>query len=134
MLALSPLLVPLATALLCVLTQAQPRWQQRLSLAGALVLLGCALALLQQVLQSGTVNVAAGNWPLPYGIEFAVDRLSAALVLIAALMVTVTIVWPMNGLAPHATTTSSGLVSRPRVRFIESAIAVRSSGMPGLGV
>ena len=61
MLALTPLLVPLATALLCVLTQAQPRWQQRVSLAGAFLLLGCALALLQQVQQYGAVNVAAGN-------------------------------------------------------------------------
>ena len=93
MLALSPLLVPLMTALLCVLTQAQPRWQQRVSLAGAFALLGCALALLQQVQLEGAVHVAAGNWPLPFGIEFAADRLSAALVLIAALMVTVTVVW-----------------------------------------
>lgn len=93
MLALTPFLVPLMTALLCVLTQAQPRWQRRVSLTGAFVLLGCALALLQQVQLHGVVSVAAGNWPLPYGIEFAADRLSAALVLIAALMVTVTVVW-----------------------------------------
>jgi multicomponent Na+:H+ antiporter subunit D len=93
MLALTPLLVPLMTALLCVLMQAHPRWQQRVSLAGAFVLLGCAIALLQQVQQYGAVRVAAGNWPLPFAIEFAADRLSAALVLIAALMVTVTVVW-----------------------------------------
>jgi multicomponent Na+:H+ antiporter subunit D len=93
MLALMPLLVSLATALLCVLTQTQPRWQLRVSLAGALGLLGCAIALLLQVQQFGTVSVTAGNWPLPFGIEFAADRLSAALVLIAALMVTVTVVW-----------------------------------------
>lgn len=123
MLALTPLLVPLATALLCVLTQAQPRLQQRVSLAGAFALLGCALALLQQVQQYGEVDVTAGNWPLPFGIEFAADRLSAALVLIAALMVTVTVVWQWSD-ADAAPTTPAlhpllhGLVAGAGAAFV----------------
>ncbi len=93
MLALTPLLVPLATALLCVLTQARPRWQLRVSAAGALTLLLCALALLQQVQHAGVVSVVGGNWPLPFGVEFAADRLSAVMVLVAALMVNVAVLW-----------------------------------------
>ena len=92
-LAITPLLVPLATALLCVLTQRAPRLQRGISLGGAVTLLLCALALLQQVAAQGTVRAVAGGWPLPFGIEFAADRLGTALVMMAALMVTVALVW-----------------------------------------
>lgn len=93
MLAISPLLVPLATALLCTLTLSSPRLQRSVSLGGALALLVCALALLGRVLRLGIISVAVGNWPLPFGIEFSVDRLGVSLVLMAALMLTVTLVW-----------------------------------------
>ena len=93
MLALAPLLIPLATALLCVLTQSAPRAQRAISLIGAFALLVGALALLRQVLADGAVTTVAGSWPLPFGIEFRADRLSAALALIAALMVAVAVLW-----------------------------------------
>lgn len=86
MLVLLPLLVPLTTALACVLAAPSPRLQLALSWAGALALLGCAVALLVQVETGGTARLALGNWPPPFGIEFAADRLSAAMVLVAALM------------------------------------------------
>jgi multicomponent Na+:H+ antiporter subunit D len=92
-LVLAPLLVPLATALVCVLAQSAPRLQRALSLAGALVLLASALALTRQVLAEGTVSTVAGGWPLPFGIELAADRLGAALVLVAAFMTVVTVLW-----------------------------------------
>jgi len=93
MLVLAPLLVPIVTAMFCVLTQTMPNLQRRVSLSGALVLLACAIALVRQVIAQGSVTMVAGNWPLPFGIELAADRLSAAMVLIAALMVTVTLLW-----------------------------------------
>jgi multicomponent Na+:H+ antiporter subunit D len=97
MLAIAPILVPLATALLCVLTQGVPRWQRGVSLGGSITLLLCALALLCQVVAQGTVTLVAGNWPRPFGIELAVDRLGIAFVLIAALMITVTVLWQASG-------------------------------------
>jgi len=93
MLVFAPVLVPLATALLCALTGFAPRLQRAVSLGGALALLLAALALLRRVVVAGTVSGVAGNWPLPYGIEFAADRLGGALVLIAALMVTIAVAW-----------------------------------------
>lgn len=93
MLVLAPLLVPIVTSMFCVLTQTMPQLQRRVSLCGALVLLACAIALVRQVIAQGSVTMVAGNWPLPFGIELAADRLSAAMVLIAALMVTVTLLW-----------------------------------------
>jgi multicomponent Na+:H+ antiporter subunit D len=86
MLVLAPLLVSLATALACVLVAARPRLQSALSLAGALALLACAFALLVQVMEDGTIRLALGNWPPPFGIEFAADRLGTAMVVVAALM------------------------------------------------
>jgi len=82
MLVLSPLLVPLLTALLA----RQPVLRRGVSLLGGLTLLACAILLLLEVVQGGRQSVALGNWPLPYAIEFAADGLSAALVLLTALL------------------------------------------------
>ncbi|MCM8611609.1 proton-conducting transporter membrane subunit [Accumulibacter sp.] len=100
MLVLTPLLVPLATALVCLLLP--PAWQQRASLAGALLLPACGLALAGEVVSNGPLTVVAGGWPLPFGIEFAADRLSAALVLVAALMLNVVLLWQAGGSADAA--------------------------------
>lgn len=86
MLVLLPLLTPLATAFACTLAAGRPRLQLFLSWTGLAVLLVCAVALLLQVEDGGTLRVALGNWPAPFGIEFAADRLGASMVLVAALM------------------------------------------------
>lgn len=86
MLVLSPLLVPLITALLTALLARHAAMQTRVSVLGAATQLIFAAMLLIDVLQGGRQSVALGNWPLPYAIEFAADALSAAMVLIAALL------------------------------------------------
>lgn len=84
-LATAPLLVPLITVGLTVLTATRPRLQQTISFLGALVFMGAALALTAQSNQ-GPISVAFGNWQLPFGIEFQLDRVSCVLVLVTALM------------------------------------------------
>lgn len=85
MLVLSPLLVPLVTALLAALLYHRPVVVRRaLSLAGALSFLLCAVLLVAEVERAGRLSVALGGWPLPYAIEFAADRLGAAMVLVSA--------------------------------------------------
>ncbi|MBK7565277.1 MAG: Na+/H+ antiporter subunit D [Propionivibrio sp.] len=96
MLLLSPLLLPLLTALLCALSGNSRRRQHAISLVGALALLVCAGILLMQVAEHGRQSVALGNWPLPFAIEFAADRLSAAMVALAALMLTLTLIWQLS--------------------------------------
>jgi multicomponent Na+:H+ antiporter subunit D len=86
MLVLSALLVPLLTALLTALLARQPVLRRGVSLLGAAALLACAILLLLEVTQGGRQSVALGNWPLPYAIEFAADALSAALVLLTAIV------------------------------------------------
>jgi len=96
----SPLLVPLGTGLVALLAAEHPRLQRALSLGGAFLLLACALALLVQVEQHGTARVAFGDWPAPFGIEFAADRLGAGMAVITALMGTATLVFQWSDADP----------------------------------
>lgn len=106
MLVLAPLLVPLATALLCLIASKSKRVQQSISFVGALALFVCAVTLLLQINAEGRQHVVLGNWPWPFGIEFAADRLSAAMLMLAALMLPITLVWQWRGpdAAPHSPT------------------------------
>lgn len=104
MLALTPVVVPLATALVCALLSARARAQLVVSTTGALVNVVCASLLIAQVQRIGTVSVAVGNWPLPMGIEFLADRLGAVLVLIAAVMLSITVLWQRSDVDPAPAT------------------------------
>jgi multicomponent Na+:H+ antiporter subunit D len=85
-LATAPVLVPLATAMLALLAGSRPRLQGGISAGGILLLLGCAGWLLARTATGDVPRVAFGGWEAPVGIEFALDRTGAALVLITALM------------------------------------------------
>jgi multicomponent Na+:H+ antiporter subunit D len=85
-LVLTPVLVPLATAILVLLAGERAGARRALSLGGALALLGCTTALLAEVQATGRVGMALGDWPLPFAIEIAADRLGAALALVTALL------------------------------------------------
>ena len=93
MLVFAPVLIPLAPALLCVFAATRPRLQKGGSLGGALALFLAGMALLRQVILHGPLTLVAGNWPAPFGIAFTADRLGVALVMIAALMVTIVVIW-----------------------------------------
>ena len=86
LLVVAPVLVPLLTSLLALLLAGRPRLQARVSLAGAVVLSAAALALLAGALTGEVARVTFGGWPAPFGIEFAIDRLGAALIAITAVL------------------------------------------------
>ena len=84
---LAPVLLPLLTAaLMLLLGEAQPRLKVGLNLASTLLGLLVAIALLgwagQQGAASGMDVYLAGNWPAPYGIVLALDRLSAMMLVL----------------------------------------------------
>lgn len=120
MLVLSPLLIPLFTAVLTALLAERTALRNGVSLFGAVVLLLCAVMLLLDVTQGGRQSLALGHWPLPYAIEIAADPLSAALVLITALLGTAVLGYHLGwseathapGLHPllHALLASAGAV------------------------
>jgi len=82
----TPVLVPLATAVLTTLASRRPRLQRSLSFAGVLVFLGCATMLVMLAANDQPAIAAFGGWSAPYGIAFQLDRVGAALVLVTALM------------------------------------------------
>jgi len=86
LLAATPVLVPLATALATVLAGERARLQQALSFAGVGVFALCAAALVVQAAAGTPATSAFGGWPAPFGIEFVVDRLGAVLVLVTAVI------------------------------------------------
>ena len=104
MLAVSPILVPLITAVLAVLLHRQPRAQQAVSIAGAALLLICAFLLIGDVGTYGTVSVAMGSWPLPFAIEIVADRLSIIMVLVTAVLGLGVLVYQLG--SPEAQTAS----------------------------
>ncbi|WP_157265659.1 complex I subunit 5 family protein [Azohydromonas aeria] len=99
-LAATPVLVPLATAALAVLCAGQARLQRALSFAGALLLLGCALALVARAAAGQPAAVAFGGWDTPYGIGFALDPLGSVLVLVTALMGLATLLFLCSDVDP----------------------------------
>lgn len=86
LLAVSPVLVPLVTVVATALAQKRPGLQTVLSYLGMLLFFGCALALVETAHHGQAAQTVFGDWGAPFGIEFLVDRTSAAMVLITAIM------------------------------------------------
>ncbi len=86
MLLLLPVLIPLAAALLSAMLPMQGRARQIVGVAATLAQTVSAGVVLSALPESGRLSLALGDWPLPYGIELAADGLSAALILVSALL------------------------------------------------
>jgi len=97
-LVIAPLLLPLLTGIALLLLRGSSTAVRRLvSGAATLALVGIALALLLQV-SDGQVQVyRLGNWPAPFGIVLAADRLAAVMVLITALLAASVVVYAIRG-------------------------------------
>jgi formate hydrogenlyase subunit 3/multisubunit Na+/H+ antiporter MnhD subunit len=80
-----PVLLPLAGALLSFTL---PRWAGAIGRLTALANLGLVLTLLPRVLERGSVTIAVGGWAPPLGISLRIDGLSAAMMLMAAVVAT----------------------------------------------
>ena len=80
-----PVVLPLAAAALIVLVdERRTALKAAISLGSLVVLLAAALALVRM---ADTARVyALGGWPAPFGIVLVADRLSAAMVLLAAVL------------------------------------------------
>jgi multicomponent Na+:H+ antiporter subunit D len=82
--------VPLIAAPLCVLLRrAALTWL--VALAASWIALAVALALLLQVLETGTVSYLLGSWAAPWGIEYRVDLVNAFLLVLVAAMAAVVV-------------------------------------------
>jgi multicomponent Na+:H+ antiporter subunit D len=80
-----PVLVPLATAVACLLMRHWRGAQRAASVAGAVGLLLSAAALLGHVSQSGIQVMHLGAWPAPFAISLVADLLAAIMVLLTGI-------------------------------------------------
>ncbi|MDQ7842781.1 MAG: Na+/H+ antiporter subunit D [Armatimonadota bacterium] len=90
-----PLLIPLVTALACLLAWGRRSAQRSLGVAGAAALLGAAMALLRTVSRTGIVAVQIGNWPAPFGITLVADLFSAIMVTVTGVIALVVAVYSL---------------------------------------
>jgi len=93
-----PIVLPAFTAaLLLVLSRAPVVMARALSAAATLGLFAAALAVLAQA-KSGTPLVyQVGNWPAPFGVVLVVDRLSAFMLLLTALLALAVLLYAVQG-------------------------------------
>ncbi len=82
-----PVVLPLfAGALLLLVERRRPAWQAPLSVASILALLAVALKLGGAAANGTIVAYLSGNWPAPFGIALAVDRLAALMLVLTAVV------------------------------------------------
>ena len=81
-----PVAIPLLTLAACALLRGHPLTQRSVSVGGSVALLLAALALFQAVFDGTVLATQFGAWAAPFGITFVADLLSAAMVLVTAVM------------------------------------------------
>jgi len=93
-----PILIPLATAAVCLTMFRKPLWQRRLSLAGACAHLAASAWLLHGIQRSGIQAVQMGGWPAPFGITLVSDLFSAVMLVITGLMGVSVLVYSLSAI------------------------------------
>ncbi|HZQ60487.1 MAG TPA: monovalent cation/H+ antiporter subunit D [Casimicrobiaceae bacterium] len=82
-----PVVLPLAAgAIMLVIDERRLAVKAAISIGAALALVGVGLALIRIATPLGATVYRVGNWPAPFGIVLVLDRLSAVMVLLAAVL------------------------------------------------
>ncbi len=82
-----PIVLPLlAGSLLLVVAGRAPRFARSVATAVLLAMLACAATLCAQTAGGAVQAYLVGNWPAPFGISLAVDRLAAMMLLVTAVV------------------------------------------------
>jgi multicomponent K+:H+ antiporter subunit D len=82
-----PIALPLLLgSLLLLVERRSAAWTMRLSVAGVIALLAVAVLLVQRAATGEIQPYLLGNWRAPFGIALALDRLSALMVLLTAVV------------------------------------------------
>lgn len=93
-----PVLLPLATAILLLRLRAHPRLEWGASCVSGAALLGITLWLFAATARGDIFILPLGNWPPGVGIVWLVDRMSAIMLLIAAIISLATLIYAPGGL------------------------------------
>lgn len=89
----APILIPLCSLLLAIILRRHLLAVRVLSLTGALLLLAVGLMLVWQAAQGVVLSGQVGGWQAPFGISLVIDRLSAVMIAISALVALVTLLY-----------------------------------------
>lgn len=81
-----PILIPLLTAVICLLFFRKPKLQRWIGVIGAAALLLVSVWLLTFVRSEGIQAVQIGNWPAPFGITLVADLFSATMIALAGIL------------------------------------------------
>jgi len=94
---LLPILLPLAGAMVTLLVGNRPRYQGSLALLVLLASLFSSLVLLTQVWTNDqTMSLQLGGWQVPFGISLVGDLLSATLVVMSQLVLTLGVIYSLG--------------------------------------
>ncbi len=93
-----PILIPLSSAIACLLAWRSRRIQRIIGVAGAAGQLTTALCLLATVWREGVIATQLGNWPAPFGITLAADLLSAIMTVLGSLMGFAVVVYSLGSI------------------------------------
>ncbi len=81
-----PLIIPLLTATLGILTRQHVNVQRWVSVLGMTLYFMVGFALINQVLELDYISIQLGGWQAPYGITLIADILAAIMILFAGLI------------------------------------------------
>jgi multicomponent Na+:H+ antiporter subunit D len=98
---LSPMLIPMITAVLCFTFWKQVRLQRILSVCSVTALVFAAVTLLYRIVTDGPYATQAGGWAAPYGITFVADTFSAIMVLLNAVTSFACILYSTGSIDPR---------------------------------
>lgn len=83
---LLPILVPLVSAICCLLLWKYQKLQRVVNLAGSVFLLAITVKLLTTVLSNGIISTQIASWEAPFGITMVADLLSAIMLVLTAII------------------------------------------------
>jgi multicomponent K+:H+ antiporter subunit D len=94
----APVVVPLIAGAVCAMAGVRaPRLTAALSLLATLAVLAVAVGLAMQAHGGPVQPYLMGNWPAAFGIALALDRLSALMLLLTALVAIVSLLYALGG-------------------------------------
>jgi multicomponent K+:H+ antiporter subunit D len=94
----APVVIPLVAGAVCAIVGVRaPRAAAALSLLATLAVLAVAVRLVAQAHDGPVQPYLMGNWPAAFGIALALDRLSALMLLLTALVAIVALLYALGG-------------------------------------
>lgn len=91
-----PIVLPLAAgAIMLILDESRLAQKSAIAILTALALVAVGVALTDAAGSSAAIVYRVGDWPAPFGIVLVVDRLSAVMVLLAAVLGTASLVFAL---------------------------------------